>query len=130
MEETLSNEIGSELTNLNKGEKEKLKKYIIIGVSIGSLFIMILIIIIIFLANSNSSNSNNSKDHDIPILPIIGEINAIFNIQKITEETYLLGNDFKKDSDFDIYIDGKAIKYSKEYKFNSLGNHLISIKLF
>ena len=46
-----------------------------------------------------------------------------------TENTVLLGNEFNKNSDFDIYIDGTKIKYSKEYKFDSLGKHNVQFKL-
>ena len=46
-ENIISNEINSELTGLNKGEKEKNKKKIIIGASCAAMLIIVVIIIII-----------------------------------------------------------------------------------
>ena len=57
-------------------------------------------------------------------------MNCLYEVKSNTEHTKLLGNDFNKNSDFDIFIDGIKIKYSKEYKFNSIGNHYVLIKLY
>ena len=127
------NEINSELTGLNKGEKEEKLKKVILSITFGATFLIVVILIII-LAVSGSKNSKNNdeknKDEDIPTTPIIGEIYCIYDIQSITDSTILFGNEFIKNSEFDIYIDGKLIKYSKEYKFESIGNHDIQIKLY
>ena len=129
MEEPITGEINSEITGLNKGEKGAKKKKLIIGLSISAIFIIVLVIILI-LVFSNSRDSKNDSENDIPNTPIIGEINLVYDIQTITENTILFGNKFTKNSDFDIYIDRNIIKYSKEYKFNSTGTHEINIKLY
>ena len=115
-------ELSSELTGLNKGEKEQRKKQLIIGISVGAVFIILLIIILIVALSGGSSDDDSSS------LPTIGEINCEYDILS-TEATIILGNEFNKNSDFDIYIDGTKIKYSKEYKFDSIGKHKVQFKL-
>ena len=82
-------ELSSELTGLNKGEKELRKKQIIIGISVGVVLIVLLIIIL------SIALSGGSKDDDSPSLPTIGEINCVYDIPS-TENIVLLGNDFNK----------------------------------
>jgi len=120
------NDINSELTGLNKGEKEKRRKQIIIGAAVGGIFfiLIIIMIIIIIIAKSDSNDSEEEKTE------AIGEINCIYDIQTSIKSTLLLGNDFQKNSEFDIYVDGTKIKYEKEYKFNSVGFHNVSIKIY
>ena len=127
MEEPITqNEISSELTGLNKGEKER-KKQIIIGIAAGVLLLAIIIFIIVVAASSSKGEDDDDED---PEYPAIGEINCIYEIRSTTQNTLLLSNEFVKNSGFDIYIDNKKIKYSKEYKFESVGNHNIKIKLW
>jgi hypothetical protein len=115
-------ELSSELTGLNKGEKEQRKKQLIIGISVGAVFIVVLIIILIVSLSGGSSNDDSSS------LPTIGEINCVYDILS-TENTILLGDEFNKNSDFDIYVEGTKIKFSKEYKFDSIGKHNVKFKL-
>ena len=119
-DEILKNEVKSELTGFNKGEKAHNEKLLMLAVGIGSLLIIIIIVIIIIVVLTN--RESNKK--------IIGEINCLYFVETLNEPILLLGNDFKKESDFDIYIDNKLIKYSKEYKFDSIGNHNLQIKLY
>ena len=116
-------EISSQLTGLNKGVKETKKKYLIIGISIGVLSIIFLIAIIVLL----SGPKNEEKEIN---LPVIGEINCIYDIQNTGENTILLGEEFDKTSELDIFIDNQKIKFSKEYKFDKIGQHKIQIKLY
>ena len=114
-EPIISNEINSELTGLNEGNQKKNTKLIILLLA-GSVFLIILIIIVIIISKDNSKSKP------------LGEINCNFNIKTISENIKILGNDFKKtDNDFNIYINGEIIKYSKEYKFNKAGIHKIRI---
>ena len=128
MEEPLANgEIGSELTGFNKGDKDTKKKQLIIGAGIGIAVAILLLILIIVLANSGSSDQEQKERTSSPI----GEINLIYDIQNIKEPTALLGKDYNKElSDFDIYVNGNIIKYSKEYKFEKLGRNQVQIKLY
>ena len=130
-------ELSSELTGLNKGEKAKKKKQLIFGIALASFLIITFIIIIIIIVSSSDSGSNEQKkeedkkeEEEVPTLPVIGEITCTYYIQSNNKNTLILGNDFNKDSDFSIYIDGKIIKYSKEYQFSSTGNHIIQFKLY
>ena len=61
---------------------------------------------------------------------VVGEINCSYEIKNISQNTILIGNEFVKNSLFDLYIDGKKVNYVKEYKFTSLGKHKIQIKLY
>ena len=119
-------ELNSELTGLNKGDKEKKKRIMIIGLILSAIFIIILLTIIIVIM----TGSKNSDDDDSSNMEVIGEINCIYNIQTENENTIILGNEFQKSSNFDIYIDGTKIKYTKEYQFNSMGDHNVQIKLY
>ena len=115
MEEPINGEeLNSELTGLNKGEKEQKKKLFIIGAILTALFIIMLITIIIVIASSSKNSNDESQT-----LPTIGEINCVFYVESNNRNTILLGNDFQKNSDFDIFIDGNKIKYTKEYRFDS-----------
>ena len=122
----IQEDINSELTGINKGEKEERRKQLIIGVAVGVLFLAIIIFIIVVAA---SGSKGGGGDDDTPY-PVFGEINCLYEIRTTTENTLLLSNEFVKNSGFDIYIDNKKIKYSKEYKFTSVGNHNVKIKLY
>ena len=63
-------------------------------------------------------------------IPIAGEINCVFNILNISQPTKLFGDEFKKLSNFDMYIDGKKVNFSKEYQFDSVKEHKLKIKLY
>ena len=92
-----TDELNSELTGLNKGQKEQKKKQLILGIAAGS-FLALIIIIIIIIASSSSSKKRTKK----------GEINLIYDVKSTFRPTQILGDDFKKESsDFDIIIDEK-----------------------
>ena len=143
MEETLSGELDSEMTGLNKDESlYKKKKLIIVISSAIALSLVILLIILVVTSPKNKKPYNNSdeseegeeeeeeKGDDIrPEIPYIGELNAIYEVQTISQNTLILGKEYSKTSDFNIYIDEKPLKYTKEYQFSSLGKHILSIKL-
>ena len=115
-------ELSSELTGLNKGNNTIInRKFLIILISGVLLISLIIAIIIIF-----SKNRENTPKNAL----IIGEINCIYDIEIISQKSILLGNNFKKESDFVLYIDGIEVKYSKEFKFNTTGLHEIQIKLY
>ena len=61
---------------------------------------------------------------------VVGEINCSYEIKNISKNIILIGNEFVKNSLFDLYIDGKKVNYVKEYKFTSLGKHKMQIKLY
>ena len=69
---------------------------------------------------------------DVVTIPSIGEINSIYDIQNSDKKTQLLGKEFKFNIDYrlDIYINGKKIKFSKEYKVNDIGETNIKFKLY
>ena len=124
---TLKEELSSELTGLNKGEKAQ-KKKLIIGLSIGIGILVIIAVIIIIVAVSGKDDGETEDDFP---KDQIGEINLKYDVQTITENTILFGGEFQKgSSDFDVYIDGKQIKYSRYYKFSSLGEHEVHLVLY
>ena len=69
---------------------------------------------------------------DVVTIPSIGEINCIYDIQNSDKKTQILGKEFKFNIDYrlDIYINGKKIKFSKEYKVNNIGETNIKFKLY
>ena len=110
-------EIKSELTGLNKGDKDQKKKQIIIGIA-ASAFLVVILVIIIILATSNSKKK----------LKFIGDINCIYDIQSL--ESMIISEDYKKTTKFDIYVDNNLIKYEKKHKFPKTGKYNITIKLY
>ena len=127
----IKEELGSELTGFNKGEKEERKKQIMFTIIGTIIFIILCILVIILVSNteSNKSKDKNDEEEDVKKI-IVGEINCIYDIGSSSQNTALLGKEFNKNSEFDIYVDGKIIKFSKEYKFESVGIHNVSIKLY
>ena len=123
-DQTLKNELSSELTGLNKGDKAKKKKNIIIGVTLGAILLILFIIIIILI------NTGLNLDNDPSNMDTVGEINCIYEVQSPAVYTVLLGNDFTKNTEFEIYVDNQRIKYSRDYKFDTIGNHNVQIRLY
>ena len=117
-------ELNSELTGLISDDPKLKKTKIMIAIGIAAL-IVILLIIIIIIASTGSGNSSDGNGK-----PFFGEIRCIYDVQTTSQETKILGDEFVKTDDFDIFIDGKVIKFSKEYKFNSTGIHDVQIRLY
>ena len=117
----------------SSNKKESLwKKYLIPIIIIFSLIIIVLIIVIIILAFPSSANKDEKEDKDKEKdedkeKEIFGSIKCIYDIQ--FRNTLILGDQFLKSNDFDIFIDNGKIKYSKEYNFSSTGVHLVEFKL-
>ena len=117
------NELNSELIGLNKESMSpKTKKLIgaIIGITVT---LIVIIIIIIAITSSRGKGGENEKQHDPS--DILAEINCIYNIQSKERDTILLSNEFEKNFDFEIYIDGEKDKYIKQKKFDKLGEHKV-----
>jgi len=106
----------------DKEFKQNIKR-LIFGIII--LLILIGLVILIFIISS----SNSKDDYIHPKSDIIGEIQCIYDIESISL-TQILGNDFIKNSNFDIEINGQKIKYSKEYKFSETGQQKVIFLLY
>ena len=108
------------------------KYYYILGGTIALLLIVIIISIIIIINSSDSSSDNKREDEEKKeIKTIIGSINCTFDINNINTKIPIIGSEFKKESDFGIYIDDKKINhYLKEYSFDKFGIHKIYIELY
>ena len=103
---------------LNQNIKKMIFGIIILLILIG-LFVLLFIIL-----------SSNSKDDYIhPKSDIIGEIQCIYDIES-TSSTQILGNDFIKNFDFEIEINGQKIKYTKDYKFIETGQQKVIFLLY
>ena len=128
-------EINSELTGFNKGEKENKKKNIIIGASVAAVLVIIAIIIIIVLVTKSDDNKGDNQGggedggEEDKIDEVYGEINCIYDIQTIMSDTMIISEEFTKNNDFELYIDGKLKKYTKALNFNSIGLHKVQIRL-
>ena len=79
---------------------------------------------IVILLNKSSSNNTDSINK-----PIIGTISCKYDISSEKTEIKILGDEFNKKSDFELYINGKKVKYTKKYNFSSFGIIDIEIKL-
>ena len=110
-------------SNISGLKNSPWKKEIIIGI-ICALMVISLIIVIIIVAVSSSSSKNSEKKDEI------GMINCIYDIQTTALSTFILGMNFIKESEFDIYIDGEKIKFSKSYLFEKSKTYNIQFKLY
>ena len=113
------NDVQSNISSKD-GFFEKNKKLIIISIFI---FLIIIIVIILIIILNNSNENNKSKTQ------ITGDIICVFNIQSKEQNTKILSDYFSKSSDFKIYIDNQEIKYSKEYKFPSVGYNQVTFTI-
>ena len=127
-------ELTSELTGLNKGDKSRRMKWIIgLSIGVGLLLIAAIIIIIVVATRGDDKEEQDNKgkeeeDDDLN-KEIIGEIDCIYEVEN--KNIILFGEEFKKgNSDFGVYIDGEKKKYSREYQFSSLGVHKVQLKLY
>ena len=120
-------ELDVEYNDYKKNNKSN-KKYFIIWTLICIFFILTISSKFFFV---KTEKIKNIKDRLIYAeVSIIGNIECTYYIQNITQATQLLGKEFESKSLFDLYIDGKKVRCSEEFKFNSLGNHKMEIKLY
>ena len=117
-------ELSSELTGLIQEDSKFKKPQILIAIGVAALIVILLIVIIIIV----STSSSNSSDSDGK--PFFGEIRCLYDIKTTSQNTKILGDEFVKNDDFDIFIGGKSIKFAKEYKFDSTGIQDVQIKLY
>ena len=119
--ETNSAKASEDTSQANKNDKQSNKKKLLIigGISLLITIIVIATILILKLALGDSEDN----------LEIKGEIKCIYEVEDLSNIKFL-GDDFKKVTNFDIYIDGTKIKYSKEYQFNNLGEHEIKFIIY
>ena len=110
--------------NLLDKDNSKLKQKIIIGITV---FLLLSIFIVIFLILLTKSSDNEPSER---ISSSIGEIICTYNIESTSSNTIILSNYFTKSTDFDIEIDGKIIKFSKEYKFQNLNKQKVKYILY
>ena len=135
-ENLIINDINSANLDAPKNEKEEIpwKKIIIISSITICIILAIIIVILISIKNSSNEDSSTTPDSpdnpDNPDKPFIGIISCIYNIDSDKSEVKILGDEYKKTSDFDIYINGNKTKYSKTYKFSSFGIMNIDFKLY
>ena len=98
------------------------KQKIIIFSAIGIISFIIIITVILIIVFSKSNSDKN--------LVLKGVINCLYNIDKTSSKTQILGVDYSKSSNLELFIDGEKIKYSKEYQFSTIGMHNVSIYLY
>ena len=126
-------ELSSELTGLNKGEKQRKKKLMILGISSGAaILVVVAIILIIALVDVDDNKKNDDGDDDDRKEEdsSLGKINCIYDVQN-TRLIQILGQEFQGDSSqLDIYIDGKLAKFSREYEFPTYGEHNVSFRFY
>ena len=124
--ELIINDFNSHSTQEQTNSCLSKKKIIILVSSI--IVALTLIIIFLIIINIKKSNKKESDDSE-PGSPYIGEINCVYYIEYIDDAINILGNEFLKNSNFDLLIDGKKMNFTKQYKFNTIGEHKITFGL-
>ena len=104
--------------------KFPLKKILIITGII--LFFIISIVIVIIIITKKSSNNNNDNENE---KPVIGRIKCIYDTL-YNKGIQILGEEFNKNSDFGIYINGTKMKYLKIYDLSKYETNFIEIRLY
>ena len=118
------------------GKKLTKKMKIIISLTIIGVMIVIvgLVILIINLSKSNDDNENKEEDdedkEDYSNYKLIGQINCTYQIETTSKKTQIIGEEYKKESIFQMIIDDKTIKFKKEYKFPSIGKHYMTLNIY
>ena len=126
----LSDDDDEELNSFIK-DKMNFKKKLLISTFI-SFIILIAIFIILFIdfkykSNFNEKDKNNAEKSKGEYL---GLINCIYKVNSNNQIIKLLGNEFIKNFDIDIFYNGKKENYSKIFNFKSIGEHLIQFRLY
>ena len=114
------NDFQVEISDKKKNSKYSNNKYIIFGIS-AIIFLIILAIIILII----TKRGNNEDDQEYEK---VGEINCTYYINSTSNEIQLIYDDYKKENNFGLYIDGtkKNIQRNidlhlwESIKFNSL----------
>ena len=112
-------------------EMPKWKKYLIIG-SVTAVFAILLIVIIILIANSggNNTDKDKGKGDEEDDRTILGKIICKYEISNTKEPTKILGDQFKNEGNIGVNIAEKKIKYTKEHKFDEIGEVDISFDIY
>ena len=128
---SLINDENRDSSKINSKNTNPFYKNKVFKISIFTFFIIIIsiLLLIIFLVLIKNSNKKDESD-DYPIGNYIGIINCTFNIDNISENIPILGDEFQNDSEIDIIIDKKRIEYSKTYNFKKIGDHNIQYILY
>lgn len=123
MPEFSLNEINSTKSLDNQTNKEINKKKLIMIIG-GIVLVLITIITIIVILNSREKTNDSPSNYEIK-----AEIDCIYEINKL-DDIKILGDEFIKKTNFDIYIDGTKIKYTKQYTFDSIGIHSVKYLIY
>ena len=116
-------ELSSELIGLGKDDNKLKKTQLFIGIGIAALLVILIIIIIIVAASGGGDGKEEAST-----LPVYGIIKCIYDVSS-SSDTKLLGDDFTKSFDLELWVDGNVQKFAKTYKFNSTGYHDIQFKI-
>ena len=118
------NELSSELIGLNKGSDTQKIKLIaaILGITI---FLVVIIIIVIAITQKRDKKSEKNSPKEV-----LARIYSIYDAQTTSLEVPLLSEEFDKKFDFDILINNEKIKYSKKYKFSSMGYNIVTFEIY
>ena len=87
------------------------------------MLIIALIIVIIVLSSSSDEEENQEKIKDY------GTINCYYKIESESQEIQIISENYNELPNFDIYVEGKKIEYTKKYKFEKAKTYNIQYKL-
>ena len=96
------------------------KKLIIIASSVAMIVVLLIILIIISVSINNKKNQKSKK----------GEIRCEYYIPFTDKKIQILGKNYIKENNFEIFIDEELILYNKEYQFSSSGMDYIDYILY
>ena len=97
MDINLNDEISSQKKN---DEIPLWKKKLIISAVIAMFIIIILVVILMAVRTSNNDENEHNEEY-------IGEINCQYKVEDTSKKTLLLGEEYQKNDEFEIYIDKK-----------------------
>ena len=95
----------------------------------GIIGLIVLVIIIIAIVKGSNSDGNDEDEEIIPTKDTLGTIKCIYQVESITEETQIIGEEFEKDFDISIEINNKLYKFKKSHKFENIGEQIIIFHL-
>ena len=103
------------------GLPKKIKYYIVIG-SIAFVVLIALIIIIVAVSSSGKPGTTTMKNKTA--------LFCYYDVPTIKTEIPILNEDFQKKSKFNIFINGQLIPFSRQHKFDNLGEQIVVFDIY
>ena len=87
------------------------------------IFVLVIIIILIMFLLSDNSEEEESK----PLKKKIGSIKCIYKINNNSKNSKPISNEYLKQNEFELYVEGLKIKNYKNFEFSKTGIYNVEI---